>query len=568
MANIKNLTTGNQYIDGYIDAWETNVDTANNKSRVHAAVYLHRNNTYTGNTYTSHFWRRLTINGVNVYEVTNGTTIPPRANGYILVAEGYVDVEHEADGKKTITISFEGEDRYSTTTSGFDISKQSGTLTLTSIPRAATLTAAPHFTDEDNPTITYSNPAGNVVESLKACIADQNGYGLYAEYRDISKTGTSYTFELTDTERNALRWATINSPNLTVKFYVTTVIGGVTYYSTLDKIMTITNANPTITAVIKDTGAASTALTGDANKIIKGFNYIDASMTATAYKGASIKTRSITNGSKTINAATGVFENVESGTFVLSTTDSRGYTTTQTIEKELIDYIKLTCNMDVDNPTTDGKTTLKINGNYFNGSFGKVANTLQVQYRYKENDGNYSEWINATATISGNTYNSTTNITGLNYQSAYTFQARAIDKVNLGIESAAKRVKAIPAFDWGENDFKFNVPAYDENGVELGTELTANDYDAAMKSGNALLESGWVTITPVANTPTAAFVTFKRHYNKIPVVLVTASSGVIGTQVTGASINGITNDGVNIVVTRTNTTPTTIYYYVFGEVEQ
>lgn len=568
MANIKNISTGNQYIDGYIDAWETNVDTTNNKSRVHAAVYLHRNNTYTGNTYTSHFWRRLTINGANVYEVTNGTTIPPRANGYVKVAEGYTDVNHELDGKKSVTISFEGADNYATSTTAFDISKQSATFKLTDIPRAATLTAAPHFTDEDNPTINYSNPAGNIVESLKACIADQNGYGLYAEYRDIPKTGTSYTFELTDKERNALRWASINSPNLTVKFYVTTVIGGVTYYSTQDKIMTITNANPTISATIKDTGAASTALTGDANKIIKGFNYIDASMTATAYKGASIKTQSITNGSKTINGASGNFENVESGVFTLIATDSRGYTTTQTIEKELIDYIKLTCNMDVNNPTADGETTLKINGNYFNGSFGKVANTLQVQYRYKENDGDYGDWINVTATISNNTYNSTTKITGLNYQSAYTFQARAIDKVNLGIESAEKRVKSIPVFDWGENDFKFNVPAYDKNGVELGTELTANDYDAAMKSGNALLESGWVTITPVANNPTAAFVTFKRHYNKIPVVLVTASSGVIGTQVLGASINGITNDGVNIVVTRTNTIPTTIYYYVFGEVEQ
>ena len=96
--------------------------------------------------------------------------------------------------------------------------------------------------------------------------------------------------------------------------------------------------------------------------------------------------------------------------------------------------------------------------------------------------------------------------------------------------------------------------------------MAANDYDAYMLSGKALLESGWVTITPVANSPTAVYVSFKRSYNKIPTVLVTPSSGVIGTQVLGASTNGITKDGVNIVVTRTNTVPTTVYYYVFGEV--
>jgi hypothetical protein len=215
--------------------------------------------------------------------------------------------------------------------------------------------------------------------------------------------------------------------------------------------------------------------------------------------------------------------------------------------------------------------TLKINGNYFNNTFGAVANTLQVQFRYKAENGEYSDWINAieAPSISGNTYETTFEVTGLDYRLAYTLQARAIDKVYTGgINSVEKRVKAIPVYDWGENDFQFNVDAFDKNGVKLGAEITTNDYDAAMFSGKALLESGWVTITPTANVPTGAFVTFKRHYNKIPVVLVTASSGVIGTQVLGASTNGITNDGANIVITRTNTTPTTVYYYVFGEVEE
>lgn len=537
---------------------------ANNNTSLAWGLYLQCGSQWYQNQNTKDSFY-VAINGTVVFNETKAVWFNG-ANSLVTIATGSLTVEHNADGSKNVPVSFsfypaKTASYYPSTMSG------SGSLNLTQIPRQATLTAAPHFTDEENPVITYSNPAGNAVTSLKACIADANGQTLYAEYRDISKTGTSYTFNLTDEERNALRWASINSPNLTVKFYVTSVIGGVTYYSTLDKIMTIANAQPTITATVEDVGGTSVPLTGDKNKIIKGFNYIAAKMTATALKGATIKSQSITNGSATKSGTSANFSNVESASFVFTATDSRGYTTTQTINKTLIDYVKLTCNMDVENPTPDGKTVLKANGHYFNGSFGAVANTLQIQYRYKANDGAYGSWINATPTISDNTYNTTVNVTGLDYRSAYTFQVRALDKIG-SILSVEKKVKSIPVFDWGENDFKFNVSAYDKDGNEIGSSITANDYDAVMKSGRALLESGWVTITPVANSPTAVYVAFKQHYSKVPVVLVTASSGVIGTQVLGCSTNGITNDGVNIVVTRTNITPTTIYYYVFGEVDE
>jgi hypothetical protein len=79
-------------------------------------------------------------------------------------------------------------------------------------------------------------------------------------------------------------------------------------------------------------------------------------------------------------------------------------------------------------------------------------------------------------------------------------------------------------------------------------------------------ESGWVTITPIPNSPTAVYVAFKNTYNKIPSVVTNVGSGVVGTQVLGSSTNGITTTGVNIVVTRTNATPTTVYFQVQEEV--
>ena len=482
-------------------------------------------------------------------QLRNGTTM----------ASGTLTITHNADGKRSFSADGGATIfNYGTYQTG------SGSWELPQIPRAATLTTAPNFTDEGNPTITYSNPAGSAVSSLKACIADINGQNLYAEYRDIPLDGTAYTFNLTEQERNNLRWASINSPNLAVKFYVTTTISGNTYYSTLDKIVNIVNANPTIEASAIDVGASSTLLTGDNKTIIKGHNYIEVSQTATSYKGSSIKKQTIVCGGQVIEGASGSLVNVDSGEILFTATDSRGFTTTKTINLKVIDYIKLTCNLTASLPNALGEMTFNVKGNYFNGSFGATDNTLQVFYRIKKEDEAYSDWIEL-PTEDG--YNITARLTGLDYKAKYTLQAKAKDKV-LEVLSAERVIKAIPVFDWSKNDFKFKVDVFDKNNVPLGTELTAKDYEAVFKSGKGLLETGWVTITPSApSTPTGIFLTFKRHYEKIPVVLVTASSGVIGSQVLGVSTNGTTNDGVNIVLNRTNTTPTSIYFYVFGEVE-
>lgn len=101
----------------------------------------------------------------------------------------------------------------------------------------------------------------------------------------------------------------------------------------------------------------------------------------------------------------------------------------------------------------------------------------------------------------------------------------------------------------------------------VASQVSTMDYDGYFQSGKQLIQTGWVTITPTGgNVPTAVYVAFNNTYKKIPVVILTPSSGVIGTQVLGASTNGITKTGVNIVLTRTNTNQTTVYYLVIGEV--
>ena len=390
----------------------------------------------------------MTINGTTLY---SSNTIDLRnldVGSTQTVATKYITVSHNADGNKSVACS-----GYAESGVGLGTASVSGTFTCTSIPRQANISAAPNFNDEENPSITYSNPAGNNVTSLDACIS-LTGAKDDIPYRAISKTGTSYTFELTEAERNTLT----DANSRTVKFYIRTVIGENTLYSIVSKTLSIVNANPTITASAKDTKESSLALTGDESKIIKGFNAVYVSMSATAYKGATITNSYITNNGKTYDMVAGTINNVENGSFTYYAQDSRGNTVTKTVTLTMLDYINLTSNLSAE-MTVDGVISGNVKGNYFNSSFGSVSNTLAIEYRYKVLYGSYGSWTATTATKSGNTYSADIRITGLDYKSKYVLQARATDKLNTK-NSNEITLACLPVFDWSETDFNFNVPIY------------------------------------------------------------------------------------------------------------
>ena len=215
---------------------------------------------------------------------------------------------------------------------------------------------------------------------------------------------------------------------------------------------------PTLSPKVEDSNSEAVALTGNANTFIRYIS--DAAITsgAAARNSATLKSIKVTCGSQSITTSTGTIQKVDSGTFTFTATDSRGYSTTQTIEKTLISYINPTCNLNISNPSTDGSLSFTITGNYFNSSFGAVNNTLNVYYKYKTSSGTYSDNIEATnITLNGNTYTATINLTGLDYKETYTFQAFTIDKIK-SVNSAEKVIKTTPIFSWSNDDFEFNVP--------------------------------------------------------------------------------------------------------------
>lgn len=462
---------------------ETSTSTANNTSTVSFSFVLSAvQSSWDWYSWGDSISYTVTING------TKYTGTIPNYDGVssVTLKSGTQTVAHNADGTKSMAYSFSVTDGAGKSYTCGNASK-SGTLTLTNIPRKATLLTAPNFSHEDNPTITYSNPAGTAVTSLQACIADTTGRVIYVPYRDISKTGTSYTFELTDSERTALLNAAGDSNSVAIKFYIATTLSG-KEYSTLERTFSIVNANPIVTGSVYDSNDVTYNLTGDRNKLVKYYSNATATMSAEAQLGAAINESLyiIRNGSRSGYGTEHTFENVESNVFTFSAEDSRGNIGTDSVTLPMVDYVKPTCNLGNERPDASGNMTVTCFGNYFNGSFGAVSNTLTVEYRYKVLGGSYGNWTSMTYTTSGDTYTATAEVSDLNYLLSYTFETRATDRLDTAY-STESSVRSMPVFHWGENDVVFEVPVTFRAGVS-GAEAMASDEGDQLITGDLRLK--------------------------------------------------------------------------------
>jgi hypothetical protein len=270
-----------------------------------------------------------------------------------------------------------------------------------------------------------------------------------------------------------------------VKFFVTTDIGGNTYYSTLTKTLTIANAKPTISPTVIDSNSVTKALTGDENKLIRYHSSAAASIKATFKKYATAQTYSITSGRETFTTPTGTFNAVERNSFAFRVVDTRGLTASQTITKDFVEYVHLTCNLEVARPNALGEMSLKIHGNCFSGSFGAKNNTLTLKYYFQE-EGEVEYAVDVEVTPSDDTYSVTIPVVGLDYRKKYTFRASAWDELEIA-NSAIVETYSLPVFDWSKEDFNFNVPVTFSEGFLLG-ESGSRMTDFVIEQGRM---AGW-----------------------------------------------------------------------------
>lgn len=502
------------YSDVNVTSWDTlrfswsrsSYSIADNTSTISWSLQLISGSYGTISSSASKSWS-VNVNGT-AYSGTN--TISIGNNTTKTLASGSTSIAHNNDGTKSFTYSFSQQFSITFSNSYIGTINGSGTGTLETIPRTSSIS----MTDaniESVSTITISRASSSFTHTLRY------GFGTLSGTIVDKTSDTTVYWTLPSSFYSQIPSATIGEGYVACDTYSgSTLVGTSTrlFLAYVDE-----NSNkPTLNPSVIDQGSLSTVLTGDPNTIIKNFNTVNVSFNASARNSASISSMKVVCGSKS-KTSDGQIENADSGVFTFTVTDSRGYVSTETVTKETIDYIPLSCYVSASPTLVDGssaKVDVLVSGNYFDGSFGDVSNSITVEYRYKlydseyptDNGGNdiWTEIIPMVDPIDGK-YTANTTITGLDYTHTYVFQARAKDRVNTGYVNAIEQVvRVVPIFDWGKNDFNFNVPVHSKGGftedikvVDNGNcneMLTSGRYyigsNGSNKPGSG--ENGWLTV--------------------------------------------------------------------------
>lgn len=354
------------------------------------------------------------------------------------------DVSHNADGSKTLDASGSlAMVESNTTKSG------SGSWSLNTIPRQATATSASNFNDEGNPTLGYENKAGNSVNSLQACIADTSN-NVLVSYRNINKTKSSYTFDLTTSERTTLRNA-CSTNSMKVRLFVKTVIGNNTYYDYKECTMSIVNANPTFSNfTYQDTNSTITAITGNNQYIVQNKSTLRAIISsankAVAKKGATMSSYtfaissysgSANYSSSNINKDIGTINASTNQTLTITAKDSRGNPTAVSKTVNIVPYSSPTITPTVSRANNfEATTTIAVSGKMsllqVNGTTKNAVNSTNgVQYRYKvSSSSSWGSWTNIASSTASNGNVSTSSFTlTFDNTKSYNFEFKITDKL-------------------------------------------------------------------------------------------------------------------------------------------
>lgn len=270
--------------------------------------------------------------------------------GSVLLGTTVHRVAHDADGTKTaqLTDTFNIDATLDGTKVGSITA--SGPIPLDRIAGNATIVTASDFTDETNPVLTYSNPSSSACD-----VSIEFAGGSITRAGAASGPGGSYTVQLTDAEREALRTASKNTSALPIACVLKTTIDGTAYYSRAERKMNVVDAAPELGAVsYEDTNAATVAVTGDRSRIIRNHSALTVTVpAATAKKGATIASYTIEFGgvTKTVPAAGDVSLGAADVScpqpLTVTATDSRGFTASQSVQVTVDDYSAPTAVIDL-----------------------------------------------------------------------------------------------------------------------------------------------------------------------------------------------------------------------------
>lgn len=280
----------------------------------------------------------------------------------------------------------------------------------------------------------------------------KNGSNVYVSFaaRTWSAGTANRTITLSQTERADLLDAMASLKSFTATIELVTKDGstqvGNTSTCTCTIQTTAENSAPTMTAfTFKDSRSTTSAVTGNDQLFIQTYSYLYVTPgTATARNGASIVKYAATCNGKTVSNTTGAALNLngigKSGTLdvVVTATDSRGYTVSNTQQITVIPYAKPKVSEISLRRTNDIEAEMQL---IFKGSISPITvsgtqkNSLKyVQYRYKlTSESSYGSYtsILSSVTQNGTSFSfSNLELCSLDANSSYDFHVYIRDQLN------------------------------------------------------------------------------------------------------------------------------------------
>lgn len=383
-------STSNEYVQPKI-VWSAKQSISGNYSNVTATLYYSRTNT----GYTTHgTWSgSITINGT---QATAKKIIEITYNSNTVAISSTVQVKHNADGKKSITISASGGISGTTMTS----TTISSTVTLDTIARATTPTLS-HSSAYMGEQVIISTPAAS------SSFTHELSYAFAGMAKTIS-TNTANTF-VWDTPDMAAAIPNATSGTVTITCITKS---GSTVIGTKKITMTLkvpTSVVPTISSVA--VSEATDGLAAQFGAYIRGKSRVKTVITAAGAKGSTIKKYStIFNGTTYSSSTFTSGELVASGSMSMTTTvtDSRGRTAKKTTTITILPYnppeiaaftaVRCTANGTESNDGDHVKVSYAYTATSLNNK-----NTMDMVVERKATGSDYWETVHTSTALSANT---------------------------------------------------------------------------------------------------------------------------------------------------------------------
>lgn len=410
MASISKTVQLGSYWKMTLSVSESSTSTANNTSTLSYSLVL----TSTGGSaqYNGAGSYAININGSRVRSGTVNLNVG--TYGSVTLASGSTTVGHNNDGSKTVSVSAS----YSSAASAYYLPSSgstSGSLTLTKIPRASKIDTFTGSTVDGSFKVTYTKSVSTYTDKLRISIPNVKSLMTI----DYNTSGASVKLDSTSLEYIYSNYTTTQTVQLGAvmeTYNGSTKIGESSEY----KIDVSINAPPSISSVaLTETSGISGIGSTD---IVAILGKKSIKVTATAQHHASIKLIQVQNGNVTksvsdSSTATIGFDNLSSATFVVTVTDSRGFTVSKTVTGTYYDYFKPTIqSLSVARPTDTASTaTISGKGTYWNRKIGTKANTITYTIT---DDASVSATV---PTISGTAWTISRSVSNVPYQSSFHF---------------------------------------------------------------------------------------------------------------------------------------------------